>query len=75
MFWQLSIQLNDVGKPISRWKGGQALEEAAQGSGAITIPGRVQKVCIRHLGTWFSAGHSGTGLRAGIGAFEVFFQS
>ena len=27
------------------WKSGQALEQAAQGGGGVTIPGGVQKMC------------------------------
>lgn len=41
---------------ILHQKGCQALEEAAQGSGGITIPGTDLKMSRCPLGTWFRAG-------------------
>lgn len=42
------------------WKGGQALEQAAQGSGGITIPGSVV------WGYSFSYEYGGAGLNVGL---------
>jgi len=42
------------------WKSGQALAQAAQGSGGVPIPGGVHTVGMWHLGTWVSR-HWGVG--------------
>ena len=47
-----------------------ALEEAAQGSGGVTIPGGVQKTC-RYC-TWFSW-HGGVGLTVGLDDLRGLF--
>lgn len=41
-------------KKILCWKGGQALEQAVQGNGGITIPGSVKK-CVD---VWFGVHHT-----------------
>jgi len=37
--------LDQILQKISLLQSGQALEQAAQGSGGVTIPGGVQKIC------------------------------
>lgn len=52
---------------ISSLKRGQALEEAAQGSGAITAPESVQKAAqMWHLGVWFGDGPGSAGSMTGL---------
>jgi len=48
------------------------LEQAAQGSGGVTIPGDVKKR-IWHFMTWFSR-HGGVGLMVGLHDLRGLFQ-
>ena len=64
----MDIRKNKVGyqeKFLLR-NNGEALEQAAQGGGGVTIPGGVQVLRKRTDGKWFS-GHGGDGLMVGLG--------
>lgn len=52
-------------------KGGQALEQAAQGSGGIIIPGGLRDVWLWHQ---FSGGLGNGGLMAGLDDLKGHFQ-
>jgi len=53
---------------------GQTLEQTAQGSGGVTIPGGIQKTSkTGHVGTWFSQ-RGGVRLTVGLDDLRGLFQ-
>ena len=60
-----------LGKILLR-KSGQALKQAAQASGGVTVPGSVQEPCRR--GTEGHSVHGGDGVMVGLDDFRGLFQ-